>query len=62
MNPEVVSVAAVSKRDNLPVARFSNTNAQVDYAGIGVDVQSFKPEGGFQKMSGKSLWFSLCSC
>ena len=62
MNPEVVSVAAVSKRDNLPVARFSNTNAQVDYAGIGVNVQSFKPDGGVQQLSGKSLWFSLCSC
>jgi len=62
MRPEVACIAAVSKRDNLPVAYFSNTNAQVDYAGIGVDVQSFKPEGGFQKMSGKSLWFSLCSC
>ena len=55
MNPEVVSVAAVSKRDNLPVARFSNTNAQVDYAGIGVNVQSFKPDGGVQQLSGKSL-------
>jgi len=55
MRPEVVSIAAVSKRNNLPVARFSNGNAQVDYSGIGVDVHSFLPGGGFQEMSGTSM-------
>lgn len=53
--PECISIAAVSKRNGLPVARFSNSNAQVDYAGIGVDVVSMKPGGGFQTMSGTSM-------
>lgn len=53
MRPEVVSIAAVSKRENLPVARFSNGNAQVDYSGIGVNVHSFMPGGGFKQMSGR---------
>lgn len=52
---EAISVAAVSKSDSLPVAYFSNTNPQVDYSGIGVDVISFKPDGGFQTMSGTSM-------
>ena len=52
--PECLNIAAVKKEDNLPVAEFSNTNPEVDYAGIGVDVVSFKPGGGTQKMSGKS--------
>lgn len=52
---ECVSVAAVSKRDGLPVAVFSNSNVQVDYAGIGVNVISFQPGGGFQNMSGTSM-------
>lgn len=52
---ECISVAAVSKKNGLPVAVFSNSNAQVDYAGIGVDVVSFKPSGGYQKMSGTSM-------
>ena len=55
MRPEVVSIAAVSKSDDLPVARFSNGNPQVDYSGIGVDVHSLRPGGGFQQMSGKFL-------
>ena len=49
---ECISVAAVSKKKNFPVAVFSNSNVQVDYAGIGVDVVSMKPGGGFQEMSG----------
>ncbi|CAB9530509.1 Subtilisin-like protease 1 (Fragment) [Seminavis robusta] len=52
---ECISVAAVSKKDGFPVAVFSNSNAQVDYAGIGVDVVSFKPGGGYQQMSGTSM-------
>jgi len=52
---EAISVAAVSKEGDLPVANFSNTNPQVDYAGIGVDVISFKPGGGNQAMSGTSM-------
>ena len=51
---EAISVAALTKSEDLPVAYFSNTNPQVDYAGIGVNVTSFKPDGGFQGMSGKS--------
>ena len=51
--PECLNIAAVAKKDELPVAYFSNTNPEVDYAGIGVDVVSFKPNGGTQKMSGK---------
>lgn len=52
---QAISIAAVSKRDNLPVAYFSNTNSQVDYAGIGVDVTSFRPDGTYQQMSGTSM-------
>jgi subtilisin family serine protease len=52
---ECINVAAVSKKDNLPTARFSNTNKEVDYAGIGVNVVSLKPDGGRQKMSGTSM-------
>eukprot|EP00553_Chaetoceros_curvisetus_P001087 CAMPEP_0204612538 /NCGR_PEP_ID=MMETSP0717-20131115/632_1 /ASSEMBLY_ACC=CAM_ASM_000666 /TAXON_ID=230516 /ORGANISM="Chaetoceros curvisetus" /LENGTH=364 /DNA_ID=CAMNT_0051624667 /DNA_START=51 /DNA_END=1145 /DNA_ORIENTATION=+ len=52
---ETISIAAVSKRDGLPVAEFSNTNSLIDYAGIGVDVVSMRPGGSFQKMSGTSM-------
>lgn len=52
---ECLSIAAVSKASGLPVARFSNSNVGVDHAGIGVDVISFKPGGGFQSMSGTSM-------
>jgi Subtilase family/PhoD-like phosphatase len=52
---ECLSIAAVAKVDDLPVAVFSNSNPFVDYAGIGVDVTSFKPGGGFQNMSGTSM-------
>merc|ERR1712008_250849 len=37
------------------VINFSNTNPQVDYAGIGVDVLSHGPGGGFHRMSGTSM-------
>ena len=37
------------------MASFSESNPQVDYAGIGVDVISFKPGGGVQSMSGTSM-------
>ena len=37
------------------MAVFSNSNSQVDYCGIGVDVVSFKPGGGYQIMSGTSM-------
>lgn len=53
--PECLSIAAVSKSNGLPVARFSNSNAEVDYAGIGVDVVSLKPGGDWQTMSGTSM-------
>ena len=52
---EAICVAAVAKKSNLPVAYFSNTNPQVDYSGIGVNVKSFKPDGGFQTMNGTSM-------
>lgn len=52
---EAISVAAVSKADGFPVAKFSSSNPQVDYSGIGVDVTSFKPGGGYQRMSGTSM-------
>ena len=53
MNPKVVSVAAVGKKNDLPTASFSNTNAEVDYAGIGVNVISFKAESkGYRRMNG----------
>lgn len=52
---EALCIAAVAKEGNLPVAYFSNTNPQVDYSGIGVNVTSFKPGGGFQTMSGTSM-------
>lgn len=50
-----ISVAAVSKTDNLPTARFSNSNDQVDYAGIGVDVMSFLPGRRVGALSGTSM-------
>lgn len=50
-----ISIAAVQKRNGFPVAVFSNSNSEVDYAGIGVDVVSFKPGGGYQEMSGTSM-------
>mmetsp|Transcript_44744 Transcript_44744/g.65782 ORF Transcript_44744/g.65782 Transcript_44744/m.65782 type:complete len:325 (+) Transcript_44744:97-1071(+) len=52
---EAICVAAVSKKKRLPVAYFSNSNPHVDYSGIGVDVVSFKPDGGFQQMNGTSM-------
>jgi major intracellular serine protease len=52
---ECISIAAVSKKNGFPVASFSNSNPMVDYAGIGVDVLSFQPGGGFQQMSGTSM-------
>jgi len=55
MRPEVISIAALRKNVGLPTASFSNTNAQVDYAGIGYSVHSFKPGGGMQRMSGTSM-------
>ena len=45
----------MAKKLGFPVAFFSNTNDQVDYAGIGVEVVSMKPGGGFQEMTGTSL-------
>lgn len=52
---QAMSIAAVSKQDNLPTAYFSNTNNQVDYAGIGVDVISFRSGGGFVSNTGTSM-------
>jgi len=53
MLPEALSVAAVAKEDDLPVASFSNSNVEVDYAGIGVNVISFKVGGGDIAKNGK---------
>jgi subtilisin family serine protease len=52
---ETLSVAAVKLEGDLPVASFSESNPQVDFAGIGVDVISFKPGGGYQSMQGTSM-------
>lgn len=52
---ECISVAALQKKDGLPVARFSNSNDKVDYAGIGVNVLSLKPGGGVFRLSGTSM-------
>jgi len=52
---ETISIAAVSKNKNLPVVNFSNSNPTVDYAGIGLNVTSFKPGGGFFTISGTSM-------
>jgi len=52
---QTISIAAVSKKQNLPVVNFSNSNPQVDYAGIGLNVTSFKPGGGFFTISGTSM-------
>lgn len=52
---QTISVAAVSKKAGLPVARFSESNADVDCAAIGVQVVSLKPGGGFQTMQGTSM-------
>ena len=55
MWPECISISAVSKAEGLPIAFFSSSNPEVDYAGIGVHVVSFKPGGGYQEMSGTSM-------
>lgn len=58
---ETISVAAVGKKRGMPVAKFSESNPQVDCAAIGVDVISFKPRGPkgsgdlFQSMQGTSM-------
>lgn len=52
---ETISVAAVKKSDGLPVARFSESNPEVDFAAIGVEVTSLKPGGGYQTMQGTSM-------
>ncbi|KAL7527565.1 hypothetical protein ACHAXR_002013 [Thalassiosira sp. AJA248-18] len=52
---ETISVAAVKKSAGLPVAKFSESNPEVDFAGIGVDVTSLQPGGGFQTMNGTSM-------
>jgi subtilisin family serine protease len=52
---ETISVAAVAKTNGLPVAYFSESNPEVDFAAIGVDVVSLKPGGGYQTMQGTSM-------
>jgi len=37
------------------VARFSESNPEVDFAAIGVEVTSLKPGGGYQTMQGTSM-------
>lgn len=52
---ETISVAAVRKEKGLPPTGFSESNSNVTYSGIGRDVVSLKPAGGFQMMSGTSM-------
>eukprot|EP00531_Pseudo-nitzschia_arenysensis_P001960 CAMPEP_0116131770 /NCGR_PEP_ID=MMETSP0329-20121206/9187_1 /TAXON_ID=697910 /ORGANISM="Pseudo-nitzschia arenysensis, Strain B593" /LENGTH=518 /DNA_ID=CAMNT_0003626231 /DNA_START=232 /DNA_END=1788 /DNA_ORIENTATION=- len=52
---ETISVAAVRKEQGLPTTGFSESNSDVTYSGIGRDVISLKPSGGFQIMSGTSM-------
>lgn len=52
---KAISVAAVSKKNGLPTAKFSSSNFEVDYAGIGVDVWSFRNNGRFIPNSGTSM-------
>lgn len=52
---ESISVAALVKSGGLPVARFSNSNVEVDYSGIGVNVLSLKPGGDVMRLSGTSM-------
>jgi len=52
---ETISVAAVRKEEGLPATNFSESNSDVTYSGIGRDVISLKPYGGFQTMSGTSM-------
>jgi len=52
---ETISVAAVRKEQGFPPTSFSESNSQVTYSGIGRDVVSLKPFGGFQTMSGTSM-------
>ena len=52
---ETISVAAVRKEQGLPATGFSESNSDVTYSGIGRDVISLKPSGGFQTMSGTSM-------
>lgn len=55
--PETLSIAAVAKKNGLPHAYFSNTNPQVDYAGLGWLVQSLKAgtRSETHEMSGTSM-------
>jgi len=56
MNSKTVSVAAVYKENDLSTAPWSNTNDAVDYAGIGVDVISFRAKSiGYMKKNGTSM-------
>jgi len=52
---QCLSIAAVSKEKDLPVANFSNSNPHVDYAGIGFEVTSFQSYGGYLTISGTSM-------
>lgn len=52
---QAISVGAVAKQKGLPTARFSNSNSQVDYAGIGQNVNSFSTSGVFVSKSGTSM-------
>jgi len=52
---ECISVAAVSKHKNQLVCDFSNSNPEVDYAGIGMKVTSFRAGGGCMTLSGTSM-------
>lgn len=45
----------MKKAQDFPVAHFSESNPEVEYAGVGVNVISLKPGGGYQAMSGTSM-------
>lgn len=57
---QCISIAAVRKEEGAPIAVFRNgrasqSNDQVDYSGIGVDVKSFAVGGGYLVLEGTSM-------
>jgi major intracellular serine protease len=53
MYPETISVGAID--DQLKLARFSNTNAELDVVAAGVNVPSTYKDGGYATLSGTSM-------
>lgn len=52
-NPNVFAIAAMDK--NRRKASFSSHGPEISYIAPGVDVESLKPGGGYQKLSGTSM-------